>query len=54
MTNSPVTIGLNSTIAEWEPGKKYIYTLSIGLNNLITFTATAADWTEQGGGVVVE
>ncbi len=54
LTNPPVSINLGGTIVEWEPGKKYIYTLNIGLNNLITFTATAAEWREQEGGVVVE
>ena len=52
--NPPVAIALRSTITEWEPGKKYIYTISIGLDNLIEFTATANEWTAQEGGVVVE
>lgn len=52
--NPPVSIPLRSTVTEWQPGKKYIYLLSIGLDNLITFTASAADWTAQEGGVVVE
>lgn len=53
-SESPVAIHLGGTIAQWQPGKKYIYTLIIGLNNLITFTATAAAWNETDAGVVVE
>ncbi|MBR4808712.1 MAG: fimbrillin family protein [Bacteroidales bacterium] len=53
-SNAPVTIHLGGTIDEWEPGKKYIYTLSIGMDNLITFTASALGWLEQEGGLVVE
>ena len=52
--NPPVSIALRGTITEWEPGKKYIYTISIGLDNLITFTASTTDWAAQEGGVVVE
>ena len=53
--NEPVSIPLRGTITQWEPGKKYIYTISIGLNDNITFTATADTWTSvPGGGVVVE
>lgn len=54
VTNPPVSIHLGGNIVEWEPGKKYIYTLNIGLNNLIQFTATAQAWGEAEGGVVVE
>lgn len=54
LDNPPVSIPLRSTVTEWQPGKKYIYLLSIGLDNLITFTASAAEWTAQEGGVVVE
>lgn len=54
VANPPLAIPLRNTVTEWEPGKKYIYTISIGMDNLITFTATAADWTAQEGGVVVE
>ena len=52
--NAPVTIPLRGTITQWEPGKKYIYTLSIGLNDNITFTATTDVWTTAEGGVTVE
>lgn len=55
--NAPVSIklgGAGSAVTQWQPGKKYIYTLSIGLNNLITFTVTADGWTDKEAGVVVE
>ncbi|MBQ7640715.1 MAG: fimbrillin family protein [Bacteroidales bacterium] len=52
--NAPVTIPLRGTITQWEPGKKYIYTLSIGLNDNITFTATTDVWTAAEAGVTVE
>lgn len=52
--NAPVTIPLRGTITQWEPGRKYIYTLSIGLNDNITFTATTDAWTTAEGGVTVE
>lgn len=57
LQNPPVSvpIGVAGFIRNWEPGKKYIYTINIGLNNLITFTATAVEWSEApNGGVVVE
>lgn len=53
LDNPPVSIPLGATIAAWEPGKKYIYTINIGID-AINFTATAASWSEQSGGVVVE
>lgn len=52
--NSPVTIPLRGTITQWLPGRKYIYTLSVGLNNNITFTATTTAWQDSGDSVVVE
>lgn len=54
LDNPPVSIPLNHTLIQWEPGKKYIYTLTVGMNNLITFTASTVDWTDDGGGLVVE
>ena len=57
LQNPPVSvpIGVAGYIRNWDPGKKYIYTISIGLNNLITFTATAVEWNEAlNSGVVVE
>ena len=53
LTNPPVSIPLSGSISQWEPGKKYIYTINIGMDN-INFTATANSWNEQQGGVVVE
>ena len=52
--NPPVSIPLRNTVTEWQPGKKYIYTINIGLDNLITFTASTVAWEEKSGGVVVE
>ena len=52
--NSPVTIALGGTITQWEAGKKYIYTLSIGLNNLITITASTVGWTDENHEIIVE
>ena len=54
LDNSPVTIPLGDTVDEWLPGKKYIYTLSIGMNKIINFTATTTDWNDDGCGIVVE
>lgn len=51
--NPPVSIKLGSSLAAWEPGKKYIYTINIGIDT-INFTATAVAWQEQEGGVTVE
>ena len=53
LNNAPVSIPLGATIAAWEPGKKYIYTINIGID-AINFTAKAASWSEQSGGVIVE
>ena len=52
--NPPVSIPLRNSVTEWQPGKKYIYTINIGLDNLITFTASTVAWDEVPGGVVVE
>ena len=53
LTN-PVTIPLCNTVDEWEAGKKYIYTLTIGMNNFITFTASAAGWQGESEDILVE
>ena len=53
LENPPVSIPLGGTVTEWEAGKKYIYTLNIGLN-LINFTASYAPWDSIDGGFVVE
>lgn len=53
--NSPVTVSLyGGTVTQWEPGKKYIYTLNIGLNNVITISASAVGWSDQGYEIIVE
>ena len=52
--NPPVMLNLANSISEWESGKKYIFTINIGLDNLINFTVTAADWNEKNAAVVVE
>lgn len=52
--NSPVTVALGGTVSQWEAGKKYIYTLSIGLNNLITITASTVGWTDENHEIIVE
>ena len=55
LANPPVSIALSNTVTEWQPGKKYVYTLNIGLNNLINFTASAANWGDPiEGSFVVE
>lgn len=53
LNNPPVTVPLRGTVTQWEPGKKYIYTISIGMDT-ITFTATADEWGDRTGGVTVE
>ena len=53
LTN-PVVLNLGNAITEWLPGKKYIITLTVGMNDFITFTASAHDWAEENGGFVVE
>ena len=52
--NSPVSVPLGGTVTQWEPGKKYIYTLNIGLNNVITISASAVGWSDQGYEIIVE
>lgn len=52
--NAPVTIALGGNVAQWESGKKYIYTLNIGLNNLITISASAVGWTDENFEIIVE
>lgn len=54
LTNPPVSIPLAGTITEWLPGKKYIYTITIGMNNVITFTASAVNWLEENEEIIVE
>lgn len=54
LVNPPVSIPLSGTISRWEPGKKYIYTLNIGINNVITFTASAVGWQDESQNIIVE
>lgn len=54
LENTPVTIPLGSSLTQWEPGKKYIYTLNIGMNNVITFTASTVGWQDDGDNIIVE
>ena len=54
LENPPASYSLNGTVTRWEPGKKYIYTLNIGMNNLITFTASAVGWQDESQNIIVE
>ena len=54
LNNSPVKVALGGTITEWVPGKKYIYTLNIGLDNVITISASTVGWSDQGYNIIVE
>lgn len=54
LDNPPVSIPLGSNVTEWQPGKKYIYTISIGMDNLITFTASAVGWQDENDNIIVE
>jgi len=54
LENPPVNISLGGSITQWEPGKKYIYTLNIGMNNVITISASAVGWSDQGYNIIVE
>lgn len=54
LDNPPVSIPLGSTIAAWEPGKKYIYTLNIGMNDVITFTVSTMGWQDANDNIIVE
>ena len=54
LENAPVSIPLGSTVTEWQAGKKYIYTISIGMDNLITFTASAVGWLDENDNIIVE
>ena len=54
LENAPVSVPLKNTITEWEPGKKYVYTISVGMDNLITFTASAVSWQSENTNIIVE
>ena len=54
LENPPVTNPLTGGLSEWEPGKKYIYTLNIGMDNVITFTASVVGWADENANIIVE
>lgn len=54
LENAPVTIPLTGGLSNWEPGKKYVYTLNIGMNNVITFTADVVGWADENANIIVE
>ena len=55
LTNQPVSIPLfGSSLAAWEMGKKYIYTINIGMDNVITFTASTVGWQDENDNIIVE
>lgn len=54
LENPPAQIAIGSNITEWEPGKKYIYTLSIGMDHSIVFTASAVGWQDENDNIIVE
>lgn len=47
VTDYPVDLS-NSTLSQWEPGKKYILTLNINAKQM-TFTASANNWEDSNG-----
>jgi len=54
LENAPVAIPLTRAVTEWQPGKKYIYTLNIGLNNLISISVGVAGWQDENANIIVE
>ena len=54
LENAPVTIPLGSSLTEWQAGKKYIYTLNIGMNNVIRISVSAVPWQDDGENIIVE
>ena len=51
--STPADLELSNYLSAWECGKKYVYTLSIGLDP-ITVSATTVDWVASGGEIIVE
>lgn len=50
--NQTQTVDLkNATVSAWEMGKKYTYTLSIGMQEII-FDPAVTDWTSAEGGAI--
>ena len=54
LENSPVAVNLAGSVSEWQPGKKYIYTINVSMNNLITFTASTVGWSDESEEIIVE
>lgn len=54
LENSPVTVRLRNTVTQWEPGKKYIYTINIGMDNVITISASTVGWADENFEIIVE
>ena len=54
LTNAPVNIPLGGSVTEWQAGKKYIYTLNIGMNNVITISVSAVGWQDMNDNIIVE
>ena len=53
VVKTPVDIPLNGSMASWECGKKYIYTLSYGLDP-IEIQASTTNWIPDGGEIIIE
>ena len=50
----PADLNLSDySVKKWECGKKYVYTLSIGLDP-IQVSASTVDWVASGGEIIVE
>lgn len=49
--NIPMTTG---TVTEWQPGKKYIYTLNIGMDKNVKISASTVGWTDRPYEIIVE
>ena len=55
LKNPPVEVPLSTgSVTEWLPGKKYIYTLNIGMDKTIKISADAVGWTERPYEIIVE
>lgn len=54
LANPPRDYSLTGGLSEWEPGKKYIYTINIGMDNVITFTASVVGWADENANIIVE
>jgi len=50
---TPADVELSTFLSAWECGKKYVYTISYGLDP-IEVTATTVDWTAVSGVIIVE